>query len=247
MPESTTIYEDDLAYIHDIGFSRLSESWAPGLLEILREAGIGDGTIIDLGCGGGGWAERLTSHGYDAIGIDVSRAMVELARRRVPTAEFHVGSIWESPLPKCRAVTALSEVVCYRAGDDDQPDLRTLLERIFEALEPGGLLLLDVTEVGLDRDRHRDFAEGKNWACLVCYEYDEAALRLHRHITAFRKVDAFYRRTHEHHIVQLYDADQVAGVMESVGFEVRQVRNFGDAPLLPLRAGFIGTRGAASR
>lgn len=49
MLSATTIYDDDLAYIHDVGFSGLSESWAPGLLDILRDAGINDGTIMRLG------------------------------------------------------------------------------------------------------------------------------------------------------------------------------------------------------
>lgn len=242
MSESTAIYENDLAYIHDVGFSGLSESWAPGLLKIFRETGIDNGTVVDLGCGGGGWVERLIVEGYEAVGIDVSPAMIDLARRRVPSAEFHVGSIWEVPLPRCRAVTALSEVVCYRDGEDDRPDLSDLLTRIFDALEPGGVLLLDVAEIGLDRGRDRTFTEGDDWACLVSYEYEQPFSRLHRHITAFRRVDTLYRRTCEHHIVQLYDADEVAGVMASVGFEVRQVRRFGDAPLLPLRAGFIARR-----
>jgi len=242
MPEPMTIYTDDLAYIHDVGYSGLSESWAPGLLQIMREAGITNGTVVDLGCGGGGWGERLTAEGYEAVGVDVSPAMVELARERVPAAEFQVGSIWEVPLPRCRAVTALSEVVCYRSGDDDHPDLRDLLARIFAALEPGGVLLLDVTEIGLDRDRERTFAEGDDWACLVRYEYDESASRLRRYITAFRKVGTLFRRTHELHIVQLFDADEVADMMASIGFEVRQVRSFGNAPLLPLRAGLIGRK-----
>lgn len=242
MSEPTALYEHDLAWIHDVGFSALSESWAPGLLQILRESGITGGRVVDLGCGGGGWVERLSAAGYDAVGIDVSPAMIDLSRRRVPSARFHVGSIWEMPIPRCRAVTALSEVVCYRAGDDHQPDLRDLLARICDALEPGGLLLLDVTEVGLDRDRDRTFAEGDDWACLVRYDYDETAVRLHRHITSFRRVDGLYRRTHEHHIVQLYDADEVAGLLESVGFDVQQVRSFGEAALLPQRVGFIATR-----
>jgi SAM-dependent methyltransferase len=164
MTEPSRIYEHDLAYIHDVGFSGLSESWAPGLLQILREAGISDGTVVDLGCGGGGWVERLMAEGYDAVGIDVSPAMVDLARRRVPGAELHVGSIWEIPIPRCRVVTALSEVVCYRGGDDDHPDLRDLVARIIDALEPGGLLLLDVAEIGLDRERDRTFSEGDDWA-----------------------------------------------------------------------------------
>lgn len=244
MPDSKAIYDDDLAYIHDVGYSGLSESWAPGLLEILREAGIEAGTVVDLGCGGGGWAERLTGAGYHAIGVDLSLAMIARSRQRVPQGKFHVGSIWDFGIPRCRAVTALSEVVCYRTGENDDPDLADLFARIFAALEPGGLLFLDITEVGLDRDRDRSFAEGDDWACLTRYEYDEPSSRLHRHITTFRRVGTMYRRGHERHTVQLYDADQVAAALNRTGFDVRQVRRFGEAALLPRRAGFIASKPA---
>src|SRR5690606_1958193 len=103
-------------------------------------------------------------------------------------------------------------------------------------------LLLDVAEIGLDRKRDRTFSEGDDWACLVRYEYDEPAARLHRHITSFCRADTLYRRAEEHHIVQLYDADQVAGWVKSVGFQVQQVRSFGEGQLLPLRAGLIARR-----
>jgi hypothetical protein len=43
--------------------------------------------------------------------------------------------------------------------------------------------------------------------------------------------------------LQLNDADEVAGQREPIGFAVRQVRSFGDAPLLlPLRAGYVGSK-----
>jgi hypothetical protein len=51
MTRAQRFYHDDLAYIHDVGFSGLAEGWAPGLLEMLRQAEVHEGTIIDLGCG----------------------------------------------------------------------------------------------------------------------------------------------------------------------------------------------------
>ena len=244
MPNAKTIYEDDLAYIHDVGFSGLAESWAPGLLEILRKAGISEGTITDLGCGGGGWVEHLVRAGYQAVGVDVSPAMIDLASRRVPSAEFHVNSIWDYSIPRCRAVTALSEVICYRTASTAMPHLRSLFRPVFDALEPGGLLIFDVAEVGLDRNRDRTFIEGDDWACLVRYEYDEKQDHLLRHITTFRKVDKSFRRSAEQHVLQLYRSKEVAAQLRSAGFRVRTVRTFGIAPLLPMRVGFVARKPA---
>ena len=237
-----SFYSDDLAYIHDVGFSGLSESWAHGLLELLREGGIRSGTVVDLGCGGGGWIEFLNEAGYRPVGVDISPAMIERAKDRVPSAQYHVSSIWEFQIPACRAVTALSEVVCYRGDDSDNPNLQLLFAKIFDALEPGGFLFLDVAEIGLDRARDRTFAEGDDWACLVRFEFDDSRDRLHRHITSFRRLGSMFRRSHEHHVVQLFDGIEVAQLLNAVGFQTESVRAFGAAKLLPMRIGFIAQK-----
>jgi SAM-dependent methyltransferase len=54
--------------------------------------------VLDAGCGSGQLAAHLVSHGADLTGIDVSPAMVEIARRQVPgRAELLVADI-ASPL-----------------------------------------------------------------------------------------------------------------------------------------------------
>jgi len=46
-------YDEDLAYVHDVGFGDFARSVAPGVLEILRRSGITGGLVVDLGCGSG--------------------------------------------------------------------------------------------------------------------------------------------------------------------------------------------------
>jgi len=106
-------YQDDLAYIHDVGFGDYARNSAPGLLEILREAQITTGLVVDLGCGSGIWARELSNDGYDVFGIDISPAMIEIARKRVPEADFRVESLLRAKLPECDAVTSLGECLNY--------------------------------------------------------------------------------------------------------------------------------------
>ncbi|WP_417736166.1 class I SAM-dependent DNA methyltransferase [Rosistilla oblonga] len=240
--QTDTLYGDDVAYIHDVGYSGLCESWEDGLLELFRAAGIDDGKVVDLGCGGGRWTQRLAAAGYTPVGVDISAAMIDLATKRLPSAEFHVASVWDYQFPCCRAVTALSEVLCYRSPTCDDPDLCDLFNRVFTALQPGGLFLFDVTEIGLDQDGQRTFSEGDDWACLVRYENDDVTQRLLRHITSFRKVGDSYRRHSETHTAQLFDADQLADLLRKAGFEVRTTRKFGAAELLPQRCGLIARK-----
>ena len=100
-------YDTDLAFVHDVGFDAFAKNSAPGILQLLFRSGITDGRIVDLGCGSGIWARELVNSGYGVVGVDISPAMIEIARRRVPEAEFHVESFLRFDLPACRAVTAL--------------------------------------------------------------------------------------------------------------------------------------------
>ncbi|WP_133719182.1 class I SAM-dependent methyltransferase [Methylocaldum gracile] len=73
-------YEEDLAYVHHVGFPDLVDGAGDELLALFRAAGLDSGLIIDLGCGSGTWARKLLEHGYSVLGVDVSAPMIELAR-----------------------------------------------------------------------------------------------------------------------------------------------------------------------
>src|SRR6185295_13279808 len=105
--------QEDLAFIHDVGYGEFARTAAPGILDIFARHGISDGLVVDLGCGSGLWAEQLIARGFEVLGIDISEAMIRLARRRAPQAEFRVASLFQSDIPPCRAVTSLGECISY--------------------------------------------------------------------------------------------------------------------------------------
>ncbi len=74
--------------------------------------------MIELGCGSGATAAALSEAGHEVLGIDASRAMVALARRRAPEARFRVGSWVDEPIPECDAVLAIGEVLGYVGSAD---------------------------------------------------------------------------------------------------------------------------------
>jgi SAM-dependent methyltransferase len=236
-------YEEDLAYVHDVGFGGFAEDASAGLLKLLRGAGIRDGLVVDLGCGSGIWARRLSEAGYRVAGVDISPAMIELARRRAPAGEFHVKSFGQFEFPACRAITALGEVLCYQF---DRRNSGRALSRFFrrahEALASRGLLIFDIAEVGLDRDRPPEGRVGDDWACLVRFEYDDPSDQLIRHITTFRRIGRAYRRREETHRVQLYSVSHIARLLGDAGFRVCATRHYGDYALLPGRVGFIARK-----
>ena len=55
------------------------EDWCGYLTSLLKEYGINDGLVLDLGCGTGTLTELLAKEGYDMIGVDVSEDMLQEA------------------------------------------------------------------------------------------------------------------------------------------------------------------------
>jgi SAM-dependent methyltransferase len=236
-------YQDDLAYIHDTGFGTFARSSSPGLLSLLRQNGITGGVVVDLGCGSGIWARALADAGYEVVGVDLSPAMIALARRRVPEATFHVASFLGFPVPACRAVTALGEVFSYLFDPKNSPRaLRRVCQGVFDALAPGGLLVFDVAGPGRYKGLTQGFAEGEDWACLVEFRHDAARRRLTRRIVSFRKVGDAYRRHEESHTQQLYPGTGVAEMLRAIGFRVRRVRRYGKHSLPPGDVAFVARK-----
>src|SRR5262245_49451126 len=106
-------YRDDLAYIHDAGFGGIARAAGPVLIDALRRRGLERELVIDLGCGSGILAQAVADAGYDVLGIDLSPAMIALARERVPGGTFRVASLRSAELPRCIAVAAVGEVFNY--------------------------------------------------------------------------------------------------------------------------------------
>ena len=236
-------YGNDLAYVHDTGFGGFAEGAAPGLLKILRHGGVRDGLVVDLGCGSGIWARVLSRAGYDVLGVDLSRAMVRIARRKAPRAKFRVASLLDTPIPECRAVTSLGE--CFNYLFDRRSDvsrLKRVFGRVFAALTPGGLFIFDMAEPGRGDGGRQAHRIGNDFAIVHEVEEDVSRRLLTRKITTFRRVGRLYRRGEETHHLRLYDGREIARLLRSAGFRVRQVRGYGTMRFPDSYAGFIARK-----
>jgi len=223
-------YGEDLAHVHDAGFSDFAERAAPFLLAQLRPLVPEGGRVVDLGCGSGRLAFHLARAGYAVLGVDRSAALLALARRRAPGATFRRASFLDLELPPCHAVVALGEVFNYRFDPRvDAAALRRLFRRVYRALSPGGLFAFDVA--GPARAPRSGFAAGwkmgDGWAVLFEKEARRSGRTLARRVVTFRRVGRSYRRSEELHLLRLYPEAEVRAALERAGFEVRMRRGYG--------------------
>ncbi|MEU5903957.1 class I SAM-dependent methyltransferase [Micromonospora sp. NPDC047467] len=105
--------------------------------DLVRAAG--DGAVADVGCGSGRITAHLHGLGIDAFGIDLSPAMIDVARRDHPGLRFEVGSMTDLPLAEGSVAGLLAWYSLIHIPDDQ---IGAVLAHFRRALRPGGPLLL---------------------------------------------------------------------------------------------------------
>ena len=141
-------------------------------------------------------------------------------------------------------ITALGEVFNYLFDSkNNELALRKVFQNVFQALDPGGLLIFDIAEPGRHKGQRQGFRVADDWACMVDFEYDDVRRRLIRHITSFRKVGELYRRSEETHELNLYDSGELVTSLEEIGFQTHKVRNYGDNVFPESLVGIVARKG----
>ena len=206
-------YRTDLAWIHHSGYSDFARESAPFVVKLLGQP---RGLVIEIRCGSGVLARELTRARFDVLGYDASPAMIELARRTAPAAQFKVAPFETAELPECAAIVAMGEVLNYG-------DVRAFLPRAAHALRAGGLLLFDVAERGAYAacDEHR--TGGDDWSVIAVKESDGTTVT--RRVLTFRQVDGETRRDEEVHTLELYDRAELLALLGD--FRVKVRRSYG--------------------
>ncbi|MEV4187957.1 class I SAM-dependent methyltransferase [Streptosporangium canum] len=99
----------------------------------------GRGPVADVGCGSGRITAYLRELGMDTFGIDLSPAMIEVARRDHPGLRFEVGSMTDLELADASVAGLVAWYSLIHVPDDEIGAAFTHFRRV---LRPGGPLLL---------------------------------------------------------------------------------------------------------
>jgi len=179
--------------------------------------------ILDLCCGQGRHCAELASRGYQHVtGIDRSRYLIRLARRRTKRSDLPV-SFQEGDARKFRAPESSFDCVALMGNsfgyfDNAEDDLR-VLERVKRALRSDGTLVMDLTDGGwVGQNFERRSWEWIDQNQLVCRERslsgDKTRLISREVVIDAEKgviADQFYAE-------RLYTKDTIQDLLERAGF-----------------------------
>ena len=246
---SETYYQSDLAWIHHVGYSQHVERVWPGVVDLLRDRGLAPGArVLDVGCGSGLLARKLQDAGFEVLGVDASPAMIELARRHEPRANFQVvrlptsrrqGS--EGALPASDAVVSTGHVLNYL---ETRAQIAQALAELARAVRRGGLLAID-----LMTERYRERPDlgavhakvEDDWVMVTRFSRPEP-YGFDRAITVFRREAGAWRRSNEHHRNVTFDVDEALLVLRENGVEAQARASFGTEELPDGLAVLAGVR-----
>ena len=169
------------------------------------------GPVADLGCGPGRVAIFLADHDLDVLGIDLSPAMLVVARRAHPDIRFEEGRLTDLPVPS----TSLAGAVCWYSIIYTPPEhLDAVCDELARVLVTGGHLLL-AFQAGGGEAVHRTEVNGTK-VSLTSYRHapDEVTLRLSAaglqpHVQATRQPELAHETTPHAFILALrLDSDR---------------------------------------
>ena len=108
------------------------------------------GTVLDVGCGGGGFLSQCRAKGWRTVGVEPSRDAAIHARRR--GLEIH-SQTWPASIIADESVEAVTFINVL----DHLPDPFEALREAFRVLKPGGLLYIRVPNAPLHAWLKRSF------------------------------------------------------------------------------------------
>ncbi|MGW0182414.1 class I SAM-dependent methyltransferase [Nocardia sp. NPDC003345] len=128
------------------------DPWARALLTAFAEETAGSGPIVEFGSGPGDTTAFLAARGLSIRGIDLSPAMVALARRAYPEIRFDEGSMTAPDVEGGSLAGVVSWYSLIHIPPAGRPEVLGEFHRV---LRPGGRLLLGF-QAGAEVVRHNE-------------------------------------------------------------------------------------------
>ena len=178
----------------------------------------GKGPVLDLCCGTGQLAERLTGEGYAVTGVDGSGSMIEIARDNAPDAEFFVQDARE-PLPARGFVAAFSTFDSLNHVLTLE-DLTQVFGNVRGALAAGGYFAFDLNMAEAYEARWKGtyaYVQDDH-VCVVRSSKDVARRIGNMELTIFELQDDEWERVDLTLSQRWYAEDDVLDGLEAAGF-----------------------------
>jgi SAM-dependent methyltransferase len=218
----------EFAYLYDILMDNIPyEEWCTYLCGLLREYGISDGLVAELGCGTGTMTELLAEAGYDMIGIDNSADMLDVAREKLYELDFE----GEPPIlyleqdmrafelfGTVRALVSVCDSMNYLLTEED---LLKVFRLANNYLDREGLFIFDMKTAYFYENimGNRTITDVREDCAMIWDNTYEPQTAVNRYqLTLFSQTeDGLYERAEELHQQRAYTVETIKALIEQAG------------------------------
>lgn len=229
------------AQVYDLFMDNVDyEGWADCLEKHLKEEGIEDGLVLELGCGTGTMTGLLARRGYDMIGVDNSEEMLaEAMEKKVEDGldilyllqdmqEFELYGTVRAAVSVCDSLNYITE----------KEELLQVFRLVNNYLDPGGIFLFDMNTVHKYRDILGDdtIAENRDEGSFIWENsYDpDTGLNIYELAVFLPREDGLYEKCEELHCQRAYEQAEIEALIREAGMEIVGVYDaYMDKPASP--------------
>ena len=218
------------AEVYDLFMDQVPyEKWSRRITEILKEYGIPDGLVLDLGCGTGSMTELLAGAGYDMIGVDASEEMLELAYEKRAESGHDILYLLQDMREfelygTVRAIVSVCDSLNYITEEEE---LLHVFRLVRNYLDPDGVFLFDMNTIYKYSEMlgETTIAENREEGSFIWENYYDPEEQLNQYdLTLYiRDEDDRYTRFEETHIQKAYALERVLELLQQAGMKAEQI------------------------
>ena len=220
----------DFARVYDIFMDNVEyEKWAEYLIGSLKEYGIEDGIVLELGCGTGVMTELLAESGYDMIGVDNSEEMLgEAMEKRAESG--HEILYLEQDMREfelygtVRAIVSVCDCMNYILEEDD---LKEAFRRVKRFLKEDGVFIFDMNSHYKYKEilACNTFAEDREDASFIWDNFYDEEDRINEYqLSLFiQNEEGTYNKYEELHLQKAYEEGEITRLLHEAGFSTIRV------------------------
>lgn len=218
------------AWVYDTFMDNIPyDEWTAYLMGLLKEHGVSEGLVLDMGCGTGNVTERLAAAGYDMIGIDNSEEMLMEAREKAMENQYGILYL-EQDMRSFELYGTVAAVVSICDSMNyilEKEDLKEVFRLVNNYLDPKGVFIFDFNTPYKYRELlgDRTIAENRD-NCSFIWENtfdEEADVNIYDLTIFMQEEDDIFRRYQETHYQKAWLADDFREAAEAAGMKVLAV------------------------
>jgi SAM-dependent methyltransferase len=226
--EGTTRMEAyrSFALVYDMFMDNIDYvAWSGYVKDLLVEHGVGEGLVLELGCGTGSLTQLLAQAGYEMIGIDCSAEMLGVAMEKKEQAGLDILYLQQDMREfelygTVAAVVSVCDSMNYIL---EKEELLEVFRLVNNYLDPGGVFIFDLNTVyKYEQMGEETIAENREDGSFIWDNYYNPQDGINEYdLTIFipEGSEGMYRKYEETHFQRAYELDTIKKLLIQSGME----------------------------